>query len=307
MKTSLWVLTTTLLLLLGLFQSHPPEPGRSIETTLDRRQMGDFDTESPTHVYRGEIGRTPEDVEKDGGFYSRGLQKSHNHMEAAFQKNVKFNKNTFQNQRGAGVAPQPAGFPRLSTAWQEDPWRHFKAQDVQKNLDDLIASVCAGKHSCMTQLGHSSKQKSAKTPWTSNGADRPTRWEAGEAKAKSSQERLPGVRKSGDAGGLLAPYLQDVLRRLRSWDHPTGQTVKLFDDGINGAHQLLQARLLGAAERDAGAGAARGPGAPVVRGEEQEAAGQCQRRPRHLRARRAAAGRQGEAYLCPPPQEGNGD
>ncbi|KAG8408839.1 hypothetical protein J3459_010813 [Metarhizium acridum] len=142
----------------------------------------------------------------------------------AFQKNVKFNKNTFQNQRGAGVAPQPAGFPRLSTAWQEDPWRHFKAQDVQKNLDDLIASVCAGKHSCMTQLGHSSKQKSAKTPWTSNGADRPTRWEAGEAKAKSSQERLPGVRKSGDAGGLLAPYLQDVLRRLRSWDHPTGQT-----------------------------------------------------------------------------------
>ncbi|KAK8927361.1 Heat-labile enterotoxin IIB, A chain [Metarhizium anisopliae] len=365
MKTSPWALTTTLLLVLGLCQSHPPESGRSTETTLDRRQLGDIDTESPTHVYRGEIGRTPEDVEKDGGFYSRGLQKSQsyggsslsdvemqegsslfrhaagdtaeytryvststdpgvsltfaindekpeekgfvykihadkklvnvnkslgkyspypaqkehaavgfipfeqiegwwqvtylddfsdpkigkvtqerlrNEKFKAFQKNTKFNKNTFQNQRGAGVAPQLAGFPRLSTAWEEDPWKQFKAQDVQKNLDDLITSACAGKDSCMTQLGHSSKQKGAKVPWTANAADGP---DARPAKPKPKPAAVKsGFRVHGRAGTLvgfsiLAPYLQDVLRRLRDWDHPIGQTVKLFDDGVNAAQEAI--------------------------------------------------------------------
>ncbi|KAM0743394.1 hypothetical protein ACQRIT_003571 [Beauveria bassiana] len=315
MELRLWALIAILLLMVELCQSQSQlESRRSTELTLDHRQAGEFDAEFPEYVYRGETERSPADVEKDGGFYSRGVQKQragtvlsavelqegsslfhHAGGETAkitryistsadpgvaltfavmddmpdqkgyiykihadkrmidvnrslgkyspyvaqkehaaigfipydqiegwwevtynkdfsepkvgkesqeklrhgkfkgFKMNPKYSKISFQGLRGAGAAPQLAGFPKTSQAWQEDTWKQFKTQAVEKSLDELITSMCAGKGKsakrdagCMARLGHQdsihstgpSKPKTPNTPSIPEGPDgKPTKKE----------------------------------------------------------------------------------------------------------------------------------
>ncbi|KID95890.1 Heat-labile enterotoxin IIA, A chain, partial [Metarhizium majus ARSEF 297] len=350
MKTSLWALIATLALLLGLCQSQL-ESGRSIEIALDRRQAGDFDAEFPEYVYRGETGRSPADVEKDGGLYSRGVQKQragtalsavqlqegsslfhHAAGETAdftryvstsadpgvgltfavnddvpeqkgyvyrihtdkrmvdvnrslgkyspyaaqkehaaigfipydqiegwwevtykndfsdpkvgkesqeklrqgkfkgFKKNPKYNKGNFQKLRGTGAAPQLAGFPRLSQAWQDDTWKGFKTQAVEKNLDDLISSICAGK---------STKRDK---PSTASGPDRkpPKSKVSGKRPIfKSSKIRVTKAVGKAAAFTLILPYARDLLEAIKQWDNPIGAAVRWFDDTIASIQEAI--------------------------------------------------------------------
>ncbi|KHO01927.1 Heat-labile enterotoxin IIA, A chain [Metarhizium album ARSEF 1941] len=64
----------TLLLFFQPCQSQP-EPGCGVEAALNRCQVPLREPGLLQSTYRGETGRTPEDVQKAGGFYSRGLQR----------------------------------------------------------------------------------------------------------------------------------------------------------------------------------------------------------------------------------------
>ncbi|KAG8411599.1 hypothetical protein J3458_015660 [Metarhizium acridum] len=266
-------------------------------------ESGGFDDEFPEHVYRGEIQRTPEQVQKDGGFYSRGMQriisgdtlswkeledgsslfrhaagdsaqftryvstsadpatsltfavndedpgeKGHVYKIHADKRMVDVNRSLgkyspypAQNEQllvlfhlsrlkavgkktqdklqklgGSGEAPQLAGFPRLSTAWDEDTWKQFKALPVSKSLDDMIDALCTGKDNCIKQLGQQERK--------------PT-----EPHASLNGQTLVGF-------NILARYLRNVLNQLREWDHPIGWAVKELDDSINGFQSTLEGR-----------------------------------------------------------------
>ncbi|EXU97531.1 heat-labile enterotoxin alpha chain [Metarhizium robertsii] len=372
MKTSLLVLIATLALLLGLCQSQLESTHRT-EIALDRRQAGDFDAEFPEYVYRGETGRSPADVEKDGGLYSRGVQKQragtalsavelqegsslfhHAAGETAeftryvstsadpgvgltfavnddvpeqkgyiyrihtdkrmvdvnrslgkyspyaaqkehaaigfipydqiegwwevtykddfsdpkigkqsqeklrqgkfkgFKKNPKFNKGSFQKLRGTGAAPQLAGFPRLSPAWQDDTWKAFKTQAVEKNLDDLISSICAGKSTkrdagCMTRLGHQettglARPKPPKKPSTASNPDgKPPKSKVSSKRPiyKSSKVRVTKAVGKAAAFTLILPYARDLLEAIKQWDNPIGAAVRWFDDAIASIQEAI--------------------------------------------------------------------
>lgn len=358
MKASTWVSIATPLLLVGLCQGHL-KPGHSFEPTLERRgvdaESGGFDDEFPRHVYRGEIQRTPKQVQNDGGFYSRGMQRilsgdqlsweeledgsslfrhaagdtaqftryvstsadpatsltfavndedpgekgyiykihadkrmvdvnrslgkyspypaqnehaaigfipfdqiegwwevTYKHDFAdpkvgkktqdklrrgqlkRFHKNPHFNPN-FQKLRGNGEAPQLAGFPRLSTAWDEDTWKQFKTLPVSKSLDDMIDAVCTGNgnDNCIKQLGQP-ESKPTKPKASPSGPMDP-------AKPKSLATGFRVYAKAGTLVGfnVLAPYLRNVLNQLREWDHPIGWAVKELDDSINDFQEYI--------------------------------------------------------------------
>ncbi|KID78744.1 Heat-labile enterotoxin IIA, A chain [Metarhizium brunneum] len=358
MKASPWVSIAAPLLLFGLCQGHL-KPGHSFEPTLERRgvdtESGGFDDEFPRHVYRGEIQRTPKEVQKDGGFYSRGMQRilsgdklsweeledgsslfrhaagdtapftryvstsadpatsltfavndedpvekgyiykihadkrmvdvnrslgkyspypaqtehaaigfipfeqiegwwevtyKHDFADPKvgkktqdklrrgqlkhFHRNPHFSPN-FQKLRGNGVAPQLAGFPRLSTAWDEDTWKQFKTLPVSKSLDDMIEAVCTGNgnDNCIKQLGQP-QSKPTKPKTSPSGPIDP-------AKPKSLATSFRVYAKAGTLVGfnVLAPYLRNVLNQLRQWDHPIGWAVKELDDSINGFQEYI--------------------------------------------------------------------
>ncbi|KAG8410897.1 hypothetical protein J3459_016925 [Metarhizium acridum] len=204
-------------------------------------ESGGFDDEFPEHVYRGEIQRTPEQVQKDGGFYSRDLleifaiprakraaigfvpfEQIEGWWEVTYEhdfSNPQVGKKTqdkLQKLGGSGEAPQLAGFPRLSTAWDEDTWKQFKALPVSKSLDDMIDALCTGKDNCIKQLGQQERK--------------PT-----EPHASLNGQTLVGF-------NILAQYLRNVLNQLREWDHPIGWAVKELDDSINGFQSTLEGR-----------------------------------------------------------------
>ncbi|ODA81991.1 hypothetical protein RJ55_00496 [Drechmeria coniospora] len=391
MQTNMGLLRATFLLLLflgiGWGQSLP---SRRSGTMLDRRQADDFDGEFPKEVYRGETKRTPADVERDGGFVSRGLQKQragtalsameldlgsslfhhasgddtasftryvststdpgvaltfavdddaptqkgylykihaddrfldlnrslgkyspypgqkeHAAIEfiryeqiegwyevtyekhfsepqigkesqdklrrgafGHFKKNAKFDKSRFHNLRGRGRVPQLAGFPAISPAWQEVPWKAFKTQAVDKNLNAVIDSLCGGRLRARRGLGCTGRPggqqgidgSGPKRPSTgSKGKPRAEKADGGgrkasEAKgpvgaAKGKSRTGEPVRNAGTgpkyqstgvrltketarvaAFVLVLPYARDLLEAIKQWDHPIGHAVKWFDD-----------------------------------------------------------------------------
>lgn len=371
---------TAVLLLVELGEAQPTSP--RIWNILNRRQGGDAEAE---HLYRGEVGRGPTDVEKDGGFMSRGIQKQRagiqlsptqlqegsslfHHaagetaeftryvststdpgvaltfavddekpkakgyifkihtdkrmidinkslgkyspypaqMEQAaigfipyeqiegwhevtyekdfsdknigkatqeklrsgkfkgFTKNPKFDK-SYLKQKGTGEVRKLAGFPRLHPAWQDDMWKDFKTQAVEKNLDDMITLVCAAKGkskrdaNCLAKLGHSgsiahSKSPSKKPPTPAkpgpSNKGQPKKPGSLNKSASAAWDRLKASRArafrvtGGRAGRIaaftvLAPFAHDVLDAVKSWDNPIGVLVTWFDDAMGSIQEAI--------------------------------------------------------------------
>ncbi|KHO01883.1 Heat-labile enterotoxin IIB, A chain [Metarhizium album ARSEF 1941] len=357
MKLRHWVLTT-LAFSLGLCHSRPG-PGASVEATLERRQWGnkpagDYDEASPRHVYRGEVHRTPEKVKEEGGFYSRGLQKSlsggldaHELEEGSslfrhaagetpevtryvstsadpavsltfavdddnptvkgyiykihadkkmvdvnrslgkyslypgqyehaalgyipyeqvegwwsvtygedfsdretgmktqkelrqgtfrgFQRNPTFDSTSFQKLRGKGPAPQLAGFPPLSTAWEEETWRNYRGLRVSTSLDDMLLEACRGRDGC--DLEKITPKTPAGTPGKAPGAPKgPVTGAMDPTKRKRLLTGFRAYQRAGTLAGfkVVAPLMRGVLDLLRGWDHPVGEAVRWLDDHID--------------------------------------------------------------------------
>ncbi|UNI23353.1 hypothetical protein JDV02_009179 [Purpureocillium takamizusanense] len=378
MKTtaSLWVpwLLPFQLITLGLCH---PSARHPLGATLQGRGL-EFDDEFPEYVYRGEVGRSPTDVKKEGGFYSRGLQKQQagqtfSVLEAnegsslfrhaagdtdqytryvstsadpgvaltfaldddrpkdtgyvykihadrrmidvnrslgkfspypaqkehaaigfipfeqvvgwypvtfeknfanpelgkktqkeiregklkSFRRNSSFDLTKFQALTGSGAIPQLAGFSRWSTAWEDNTWRLFRDESVEKNLDGMITLLCStGKslkrsEACRERLGfiggpylvapHHEHRK--KPHFTEDPADRervPGRpgGRDGGQQSKSVSRVRTSIRVHANAATMLgftilAPYLHEILDSLSKWDNFIGHAVKYVDDSIN--------------------------------------------------------------------------
>ncbi|KAF5129568.1 Heat-labile enterotoxin IIB, A chain [Metarhizium anisopliae] len=156
-----------------------------------------------------------------------------------FHQNPDFD-NSFKYARTGGMAPQLAGFPRLSAAWEDRSWQEYKTIPVSKSLDDMIGAACAGKASCRLEritpkvaswrFNKLTKSKAL----ASNGPIDPTK----------QRKPFSGFRVYGKAATLvgiqaLAPHMRQVLHWLREWDHPIGHAVRWIDDHINELQQII--------------------------------------------------------------------
>ncbi|KAK2603659.1 hypothetical protein QQS21_004132 [Conoideocrella luteorostrata] len=160
-----------------------------------------------------------------------------NRKDRKLELNKDYNKE-YDKFKAGGPQYELAGFPDTHEAWKNEPWSQYKGADIKENglkfVDKNGKAVALNRNTPIQFVNkHNTGQSThSKPPSTGMSGKQP--------KGKTSSRFRVGSKAASAIGfQILAPYLHELLDKLKAWDHPVGHAVKWFDDSMRDIQEAI--------------------------------------------------------------------